>query len=289
MPRNLKQRFLFKDANIRGEINHLDSAYRDAIAAGDYPARVQQLLGQLMSANLLLASTVKLEGSLILQVNGEAGIRILMSECRNGTDLRAIARLDETADSALELRGRLAITIQPDEGERYQGIVQIFDDHIVASIENYFHRSEQLETRIWLAANGEQAAGLLVQKLPGEGKPPASVDSSDDWNRICTLAETITDDELLELDPEQILTRLFHQETVQLFEPAEVRFNCGCSEQRSAAAIKFLGYDEAMELVRERGRIESECKFCRQVYEFGGDAVEKLFASEAAPEGTVIH
>jgi len=284
-----RQRFMFSDFAVRGEMVKLDEAYKDVLAQREYPLDIQLLLGQMMAAVTILSSTLKFEGSLILQLKSSGRAEMVMAECRNGKDLRAIARFDDSNTEATLMDGHLAITIEPDEGERYQGIVSITGTSLAESIQAYFAQSEQLETRIWLAAQDGRVGGLLLQKLPENPDLPGLPASDEDWNRVVILAETVTDEELLELPIESLLTRLYHEEQVKVFHSAAVRFFCSCTRDRSANAIKFLGYDDAIELLSETEKIDIDCQFCHEKYLFSLDDVKQIFAQETAPEGTVLH
>ena len=286
---DLRQRFMFSDFAVRGELVKLDQAYKDVLAQREYPEDIQLLIGQMMAAVTILSSTLKFEGSLILQVKSSGRAKMVMAECRNGKDLRAIAQFDDDNTGATLLDGHLAITIEPDKGERYQGVVAITGAHLSDSIQAYFAQSEQLETRLWLAAEAGKVAGLLLQKLPENPDLPGLPASDEDWNRVVILAETITDNELLELPTENLLTRLYHEEQVKVFHSAQVRFFCSCTRERSGNAIKFLGYDDAMDLLEENEKIDIDCQFCHEKYVFNHADVTDIFAQEAPPEGTLLH
>lgn len=283
------QRFLFQDFNVRGEIVKLEQAYQDVLGQQDYPEGVRILLGELLAATALLSATLKFRGSLTLQLNTDGPLRLLMAECRDQSDLRAIARVDDEIRAPLLGKGQLVITIDPDDGDRYQGIVSLEQQSLSRALEAYFLRSEQLGTRLWLHADAHHAAGLMVQRLPGVSDRPGLPTSDEDWERIVLLASTITSQELLSLEPSAVLTRLFHEEHVRVYDPRSLRFHCGCSRDRSANAIKFLGFDEAMELIQEQGEVYIDCQFCHARYSFGGDEVRGVFAQEAAPAGTTLH
>jgi molecular chaperone Hsp33 len=279
------QRFIFEDFNVRGEIVQLDQAWREVHGKGEYDAGTRDLLGQMLAATALLSDTIKISGSLVLQLKTDAYLKLMMAECRHHRDLRAIARVDAGKPRDLAAPGNLAITIEPDGGERYQGIVSYDGGPLAPALELYFARSEQLGTRLWLAADGESAAGLMLQELPGEKEGQVE----DDFRRVCLLADTLGNRELLDTEALPLLTRLFHEERVRVFEPRALRFHCSCSRERSANAIKFLGYDDAMELVESQGRVEIDCQFCHARYRYDGDDVASVFAGEAPPAGTVIH
>ncbi len=277
-------RFLFEHANVRGELIHLDDSYREVLERRGYPEVVARLLGESMAAAGLLSSTIKFRGSLILQIQGKGPVTMAVASATHDRAVRAVARYGDSdvRDAPLNrlcTDGYLAITIDPEETEdRYQGIVALDTESLSEAVDNYFAQSEQLPTRIWLACDGERAAGLLLQRVPGE---PAGDD--DAWNRAEHLAATITDTELLELPAEDILGRLFHQEEVRLFAPQPVHFHCQCSRERIANVLVSLGGDEARSIIEEQGAIEAECEFCGVGYTFDAVDVELLFSGDKQP------
>ncbi len=277
-------RFVFEAADVRGEIIHLDESYRQVISRLDYAVPVRNLIGEALAAAGLLSSTLKYDGLLSLQIQGGGPLSLLVANATSDRQLRATARVEDAllADgmSLNELcrDGYLAITIDPeDREERYQGIVQLDAENLAGAVDRYFRDSEQLPTRVWLAADGESAAGLLLQRLPG------GADDDDAWNRAEHLAQTITSDELLSLEAPRIVRRLFHEEDVRLFEPVNYRFQCTCSRDRVASVIRSLGRDEAEDVLREQGRMEVRCDFCGEYYRFDAVDVEHIFAGANSP------
>ncbi|MBI3562122.1 MAG: Hsp33 family molecular chaperone HslO [Gammaproteobacteria bacterium] len=274
------QRFIFEATPIRGELVHLDATWQAILQRHDYPPRVRDLLGEMMAAAILLAATLKMHGRLIIQIQGQGPIRLMVVECTNALELRGLAHWQDLPDSSdLELLlvdGRLIITLEPnDEPERYQSIVELKGKTLSAVLGSYLQQSEQLDTHIWLAANGERAAGLLLQKLPS--KDPGR--DSDAWNRIIHLSQTVQTHELLELSHLDILHRLYHEEQVRVFEPSPVCFRCSCSKERVVNMLRVLGYAEVRSIVQEQGCVNVACEFCNQKYDFDSVDVEQLFAS----------
>jgi len=273
------QRILFEQIDVRGVVAGLDASYQDVLARHDYPPVLQRLLGEMLAAVSMLSSTLKFEGRLLLQAQGEGQVKLLMAECNHHRDLRAIARYEgELADdisfSELLVNGRIALTIEPEQGQRYQGVVPLEGDTLSACLQAYFEQSEQLGTSIHLAADGQRAAGLMLQVLPAEGN------SDEDWSRISMLASTLSDTELLELDNEALLYRLFHEETCRLYEPQPVRFKCDCSRERSAEALKFMSEEELLQILAEQnGLIDVGCQFCNQQYHFDETDIRALFSA----------
>lgn len=273
------RRFLFDNADIRGEYVQIGRSYREILEIHQYAPGVSRLLGEFLAAAVLLRSTLKFEGKLILQARSEGQIPLLMAECNDMLQLRGIARGAEHA-TALDNRqllanGQLVITIDPVDGQRYQGIVPLEEGSLSLSLDAYFENSEQLGTRIWLAADGEAAGGMLLQQLPAQVVPQAE-QRSGQWEHACTLAATVNDEELLCSDKETLLYRLYHQEPVRLFEPREVSFSCTCSRERTRSALVSLGRTEIEELLADLEVIVMDCEFCNQQYQFDEHDLEDV-------------
>lgn len=301
MPSNdLLNRFIFDDCDIRGELVTLGESYREILNHNVYPPAIQKLLGEFLAAVGLLSSTLKFDGMIILQARGEGAISTIMAECNHHNNIRGIVRLKEGAElpetlaqtgSMQELLGNgvLVITIEPKRTEnfggkleRYQGIVPLEKETLAGCLEDYFQQSEQLATRLWFAADTEHASGFLIQALPNQLKTDAE-ENQDHWETIEALADTITPEELLTLNHEQILYRLFHEQPVRVFEPTQVQFTCSCSRERSESALLALGKVELEELLIEKGTIDIDCQFCNQHYHFSPADVRKLLG------GNVLH
>ena len=286
------QRFLFDNTNVRGELVTLERAYAEVLDRHDYPPVVNRLLGELLAAVALLTDTVKLDGTLSIEVRGSGALSLLMAESNPGGELRAIARLAEDApmpaDDAgfLELlgEGRIMITLDPREGHRYQGIVALDHDTLAGCLAAYFVQSEQLPTRLWLAADGVRAGGLLLQRMPDESQNQ----DHDAWDRTVVLAETVKEEELLALGPEALLHRLYHEETVRIFDPKALRFGCTCSRERIAGSLVTLGEAELRQVLAEQGSIDTQCHFCHSRYHFTEADVETLLAGDDTPP-PVLH
>jgi len=275
------QRLLFDDIDVRGALVGLDKAYAEVLSRADYPERLQILLGELLAAVALLTSNLKIEGRVSLQAQGEGAVRILMAEATHDNHLRGIARFDEGELPEVERfdellkNGRMALTIEPKDGQRYQGVVPLEGATLSDCLERYFSQSEQLPTKIQLAADGKHAAGMLTQVLPAAGTGSA------DWEHIVALAQTLKADELLGLDNETILYRLYHEEKVRLFEPDDLIFNCDCSRERSANAMQMMTQEELLELAEEQGgAIEMSCQFCNELYSFDTADIRALFHND---------
>lgn len=286
---DILERFLFEGAPVRGEVVQLDATLKEVLERRTYPAPLAKLVGELMCASALLSATIKLQGSLVMQLHGSGAIKLIVVECSNDMTMRATARWDgEIEDLSLaELlgQGKFVITLDPDEGEPYQGVVGFEKDQSVAQIiENYMLRSEQLETRLWLAYADEHASGMLVQKMPDVGGDP------DAWERVQALAGTVTDEELLKLPAEEMLYRLFHEETVRVFDPVPLSFACTCSRERVGNMMRMVGREEIDSVLAERGSVEVGCEFCNASYEFDAVDIVQVFSGQGLQEaGPQVH
>jgi molecular chaperone Hsp33 len=283
------RRFLFEEADIRGESVRLDTALHHILAIHQYAPGVRRQLGELLAAAVLLRSTLKFEGKLILQARSAGQIPLLMAECSSDGDIRGIARGAEQATSEqfdqLLGSGTLAITVDPLHGQRYQGIVPLSGDSLAHSLDAYFAQSEQLGTRLWLAADGERAGGLLLQQLPAQiATDPAT--RSGQWEHACTLAATVRQEELLALTTVELVHRLYHEESLRLFSPATVRFHCSCSRARTLRALAAVGRTELESLLQELGEITMDCEFCNQRYRYQRDELGDILGPDPQP---VLH
>jgi len=273
------QRFSFDETVIRGEIAHLNHSFQDVLNRHRYPSVVARPLGQLMAATALMSASLKFKGRLTLQVRLTGNISLLQAETDEQGQLRAIARYDtEQMEKELILDdGQLVITLEPDQGQRYQGIVAIQGGNIASALESYFEQSEQLPTRFWLASDEQSAAGLMLQRMP---ETTAASHSPEDWQRIVHLASTVKDQELLTLDTETLLHRLYHEETLRLYPASALKFYCTCSKPRLANALRQLGLDELNDMLTETPSISINCDFCGQHYSFDRTDVDALFAEQ---------
>jgi molecular chaperone Hsp33 len=286
------QRFIFDNAAIRGEWVHLHDTWQAVTSRRSYPVVLQTLLGEMMSAAALLAATVKIDGRLVLQIKSTGPVKVLMVECTSDDTLRAFAQWDEDAALAedatlvdLTGEGTLAITIEVDgAAQPYQGVVALDGGSIAELLETYFRQSEQLKTRVWLSANSDMAAGLLLQQLPHSER--STEDEEEAWVRISHLASTLSQDELVTLGAGTLLHRLFHEEICRLLTTTILSFACSCSRERVANTINLLGQHDAMELVEEQEKIEVACEFCNEHYYFDKADVALIFAHAGA--GTIF-
>ena len=287
--RDALQRFLFENFPIRGELVHLDASWQEVLGRHEYPEAVRNLLGEMLSAAVLLSSTLKFEGSLIIQLQGKGPVTLAVAECNSQKQMRGLAHWEgDVTDRSFQQmvgEGTLVITIDPVDGERYQGIVDCHQDSFVSAVEDYMSRSQQIETRIWLAATPETTSGMLLQQMPGEVSEYGIDDDSEDneaWNRISHLASTIHDDELLDLTFEEIIHRLFHEEDVRVFEKQMVSFHCSCTHERVRGMLRMIGQDEVRAILEEQGQIGVRCQFCNHYYEFDAVDAEVIFIDDAS-------
>lgn len=273
-------RFLFEQAAVRGEVVRLEATWQAVLTRHDYPQAVRDLLGEMMAATALLAATLKFEGSLIMQIQGSGPVSLMVVECDSAFHLRATAKC-EPEPQGTSLRellgdGKFVITIDPGQGgQTYQGVVALEGHSVAAALEYYMLNSEQLETRLWLAADGQRACGLLLQRLPERVS-----EDEDGWNRATQLGATVRRTELLSLPAREVIHRLFHEEDLRLFDPEPVSFRCACSRERVSNMLRMLGLDEVRSILAERGQIDIRCEFCNQNYLFDAVDSEQLFAAE---------
>jgi molecular chaperone Hsp33 len=321
-------KFIFEGLPVRGMLVRLEGSWRDVLArrtsASDgghaFPPPVRALLGEMAAASVLMQGSLKFNGALILQMQGDGPVRLAVAETQPDLSFRVTAKLvgEVPADARLEAmlnlhgQGRCAITLDPLDrlpGQQpYQGVVPLHGDQreplqkLSEVLEHYMLQSEQLDTRLVLAADDEVAAGLLIQRLPiagganlaGEVLVSADEDQigrNEDYNRIALLAGTLTADELLRLPADQVLHRLFWEETLRVFEPQTPRFACRCTRERVANMLRGLGQAEMDSLIAERGEAEVGCDFCGAVYRFDPVDVGGLFAPvpQSPPASDHLH
>jgi len=286
------QRFVFENSAVRGNLVNLTHTLNLALNKQQLPLGLRKALGELMAASALLAATLKMNGALVMQIQSSGTLKLLVVECTTEANesfkMRATAKwsddiTDEQDLFALVAQGQFMITLDPKDGSQsYQGIVPLEGESISAVLENYMLRSEQIDTRIFLSCDGESAAGMLIQKLPETMNQLTHDFDEDTWVRIGYLAETVTDDELLHLPTETLLTRLFHEEDVRLFEPTATEFYCSCNRDSVSNMLRMLGDEEILSIIEELGNIEVNCDFCNALYVFDKVDAAQLLVSEAA-------
>lgn len=290
-------RFIFEDSPVRGNLVHLDETFHQALAFQHLPQGLKCALGELMAASSLLAATLKMQGSLVLQLQSKGALKILVVECTSEFKLRATAKWQGEISHAQTLfdvieDGQMMITLDPKDGNQaYQGIVPLEGNNLAAILENYMLRSEQIDTKVWLHCDGKSAAGMLLQKLPdvtnqAEINPDKTDQNLETWHRITCLADTLTLEELAQLSTEKLLTRLFHEENVRLFEAVDTSFFCSCSRNAVGRMLKMLGSDEIHSILEERGEVEVHCDFCNKLYQFDKvDATQLILETSSDLDG----
>lgn len=279
-----RQRFVFENTDIRGEFVCLESAYRQCVDGQDYPPAVERLLGELLAAAVVLASTVKFDGRLVLQAHPKGQVALIMGECTSEGTVRGIARFRDgkrpTSEDFAGLMGgggTLAITIEPARGEAYQGIVPLEGDSLSGCLETYFAQSEQLPSHFHVAADDQRAVVLMLQQLPAN-RTPGVEERRNQWEHVQILARSLGSRELLEHDNRNILHRLYHQETLRLYEPNPIEYRCTCSRERTAAALISLGKEEVDSIVEEQGGVSINCEFCGTEYNYTPGEIELLMS-----------
>jgi molecular chaperone Hsp33 len=291
---------------VRGEIVSLAATWRQIKERHSYPEPVLRMLGELVAASALLSANLKFNGALIMQIHGDGPVRLLVVECNADLTVRATVKLSSNqpiADDAtftdlvnVHGEGRFAITLDPrdrSQGQQpYQGIVPLEGETVAAALEGYMRRSEQLDTQLWLAADGEHANGLLLQKLPLDGgtggtvfDPDAQIRAEEVWERAVTFANTLERNELLRVDPPTLMRRLFWEETLAVYDPVPCAFRCSCTRERVAAMLVSLGEQEVDETLAEMGGIHVDCEFCNKSYDFDTVDCAQLFATSNTIDG----
>jgi molecular chaperone Hsp33 len=301
---NEVRRFIVENQPVRGYWVDLEHAWQALRAHQEYPAAVRDLLGEAVSAAVLLAATLKFEGTLTLQLESQGHVRLLVAQCTHDYRVRAVARLSEAeaeagADHAhstfrqlVGQHGRVLVTVEAAEREmRYQGIVPLSGDSLSDCLEEYFASSEQLPTRVRLAADDRRAVGLLVQKLPERGgeQPDRESAAAHAWMAAERGIESVQPAELVGATLQTVLASRFGAQDLRVFKGAPVEFACRCSEARVAGVLKTLGVDEVRDVLREQGAVEVTCEFCQRPYRFDAFAIEQLFAPETPSGPTYLH
>lgn len=291
-------KFMFDDATVRGELVELTSTWQQILQHHNYPTSVRNLLGELCSAAALLFANLKFEGTMVMQIHGDGPIRLLVVECNDQLQLRAMAKLgnDEIVSEGtlqglinVHGKGRFIITLDPSDksaGQQpYQGIVPIIGDSIAAIIENYMRQSEQLDTRLWLACDDNVSRGMLLQRLPyfggkltdGQQSEQSQDDAQQAWERAAILGNTVKHEELLETDNATLMHRLFWEESLRMFDAQPIQFSCSCSREKVGNMLVMLGQTEVNDALAATGRLDINCDFCGKPYSFDAVDCAELF------------
>ena len=271
MQKDVLNRYLFDNLHARGELVNLSKTFQEIVAAHDYPLGVKQLLGELVAATCLLTATLKFEGEIAVQLQGDGPVGYMAVNGNNLQEMRGIARMASDTD-ATELKdligkGNMVITIRPNNAEPYQGVVALEQDTLAGCLAHYFEVSEQIPTKIWLYSDEEtsQVAGSLIQLLPDAGDKEQQ---QADFEHLCQLTNTIKPEEIFSLATEDLLYRLYHQEEVLLFEPQAVTYKCSCSEEKCLSAISQIAPSELESILVEQGSVSMTCDYCITTYKF---------------------
>lgn len=290
-------RYLFTNESVRGELVRLQDTLKPILQSTDYPLAIQALLAEMAAATSLLTATLKFEGEVGLQIQSQGKVRYAVINATHEQTLRGVARWDEEADlsaatfAELVANAVLVITITPTEGERYQGVVALDKGSLAGCLEDYFERSEQLATRVFIhtdLSDSQQpkAAGLFLQVVPQSSENTA-VSADSDFEHLATLTETMTPEELFSLSAEDVLYRLYHEHHVELYAPEAVSFACTCSRERSAEALRNIDKAELLAIIKEEGSINMNCQYCHTEYRFDEIDVEALKSGYSnAPDAT---
>ncbi|WP_416777068.1 Hsp33 family molecular chaperone HslO [Xenorhabdus budapestensis] len=273
-------RFLFESHSVRGELVSVSETYQRMLENHHFPQPVQQLLGELLVATSLLTATLKFNGDITVQIQGDGPVKLAVINGNNRQQMRGTARIDGDVSAASRLRdmvgnGYMVITVTPTEGERYQGVVALEGETLAECLDAYFKQSEQLPTRLFIRTgmqDGKMAAGgILLQILPD-----AQAGSDDILDHLVQLTATIKGEELFTLDVKEILHRLYHEEDVTLYEPQQVEFRCTCSHQRCADTLVTLPEADLQDILHQDGKIDMECEFCGMHYIFEEIALSEI-------------
>ena len=292
------KKYLLSDHSTRIQAVHLTNAWQTGLAHQHYPDCVQSLLGELVAAAILLTSNIKFDGSLILQLQGDGPLALVVVECTTDLAIRATVSVREgqqvPSDGTLQTllntngSGRFVVILDPaskhGQLQPYQGVVALEGETVAQVLEQYMHDSEQLDTRLWLASDAEHAAGLLLQRLPQQGgidSDSTPEEQEETWRRTNLLAATVKHEELLALDTDSLVTRLFWEETLKAFEPQTIRWHCPCSRERVAAMLHSLGQAEVEDILSEHTTVDIVCNFCGKPYQFDAVDCASLFANQS--------
>ena len=290
-------RYIFNQANVRGELVRLEDSYQAMLQSNQYPLVIQKLLGELMAATSLLTATLKFEGDIAVQLQGEGAVKYAVINAAVVKDsdkqqLRGVARWDEELKNLpddfadLFVKGVMVITITPKVGQRYQGMVALDKPTLAECIESYFSQSEQLATKVLLRTQTDcespKACGMLLQILPISSAATDKTDTG--FEHLCILTETVKNEELFALSGEELLYRLYHAENVEIYPAQTVVFKCTCSKERSAGAISAISKEELLEIIAEEGDIKMNCQYCHTEYRFDAIDVEAIHAGTFGQE-----
>ena len=279
MQTDILNRYLFDNLHARGELVNLSQTFQEIVAPHNYPSGVKNLLGELVAATCLLTATLKFEGEIAVQLQGDGPIGYMAVNGNNLQEMRGIARMTSETDATslqdLIGKGNMVITIRPKNGEPYQGVVALEEETLAQCLAHYFEVSEQIPTKIWLFTdeNTSQAAGTLIQLLPDAGD---KAQQQADFEHLCQLTNTIKSDEIFSVDSQELLYRLYHQEELRLFEPQAISYKCSCSEEKCLNAISQIEPSELDNIIVEQGSVSMTCDYCLTTYQFMRPQLEQF-------------
>ncbi len=302
-------RFDFEHLAIRGQLIHLDASWQAMLEHRNYPDAIRNVLGEAMAASALLTGTIKFDGQLTLQLQGDGPMHLLLAQCTASFNVRGLARVNEAHVDTQLVRdknasiqqlagnGNITVTIESEDlKNRYQGVVTLTGTRLAQCLEVYFAQSEQLPTRLWLHADEHGVAGMLLQRLPtpkifddisdnveADAKLKEQQAQLDDaWRRVQLIGDTLRPEELRDLSDREILYRLFHEDDIRLFESSPVYFRCRCSRERVSSMLQSLGKEEVDSIIAEQTKVEVRCEFCERQYTFDAVDVAQLFSGSFA-------
>ena len=281
---NQRTRFILDQLPLRGVHVNLEQVWQHIVGQKNYPAPIARALGELVAAGALLAANLKFDGTFILQVQGTGVLKLLVAEATSEQTCRGTARFDDSVEIAADAslqdlmgeQGQFVLTLQPRQGEMWQGIVGLQGTSIAQMLANYLAQSEQLDSDLILAADDKQAVGMMVQRLAGQDM------AREDWQYVESLLQTVNQDELLHTTANTLLYRLFHEQEVRVFEPEHLEFACTCSHEKVGNMLLLLGGQEVGQILLEQGSVEIACDFCQQKYVFDEEDVKALFGSDVS-------
>ncbi|KTD26946.1 Hsp33 family molecular chaperone HslO [Legionella israelensis] len=272
------QTFIFEHASIRGEIVRIEETYQAIIHQHHYPPLINHLLAEAVLSCLLLASSIKFEGELSLQFQGDERLSLLLVQCNHERQIRAFAKFKKAMDikdyAAAFLQGKMVLTLnQYHQTQAYQSVVPLHSTSMSENIMHYFAQSEQLATRVWLAVGKGKAAGMMLQLMPDQN----TEQREQFWEYAVQLGQTVSEEELLNLDNPTLLYRLYHETDLRLFDSRWISFKCRCSQDKMKQVLSILGEEEVQSLLKEKGKVVVTCDFCNQEYSFDAIDIAMLF------------
>ncbi len=278
--KDIKQKFLLEDLDIKGSIVSLSSSWQEVLSRKNYSDNVIPLLGEITVSSILMASNIKFEGNIIAQLQSEGALSLLVSQCDNHSNFRSFSKYDELSSSdLLEItdKGCLVVTIKQKNQDPYQGVVEVESNNISDLVENFFEKSEQLKTIVVLKADKNMAAGIILQALP------SCKASEDDWQRLRFVIDTLSLSEIKEADTQTIIERIFAEDDKTVYDVEETKFKCVCSYERTLGALTTIEESELESIAKEEKSITIDCGFCGKQYTHDAETVAALVKNKTQP------